>query len=106
MQLLEGYDMSAKGYWFAFGLGITAGAAVALLYAPQPGVKTRRQLKKGIDEGVDYLEEAAEYLKEQTESFRKEALKALDRTRGHVEDAVDKGSDAVSGAFKSVRSII
>lgn len=98
--------MSAKGFIFAFGLGITAGAVVALLYAPQPGVKTRRQLKKNLEDGVDYLEDAAEYLKEQTQSFRKEALKAVDRARGHVEDAVDRGSDAVSDAYKSVRSIV
>jgi gas vesicle protein len=99
-------DMSAKGFIFAFGLGLTAGAVVALLYAPQPGAKTRRQLKKNIDEGVDYLEDAADYLKEQAETFRKEAIKAIERTKGQVEDAVDKGSDAVSGAYKSVRSIL
>jgi gas vesicle protein len=98
--------MSAKGYWFAFGLGISAGAAVALLYAPQPGVKTRKQLKKGLDEGVDYLEEAADYLKEQAVSLRKETLKTLQRTKGQVEDAMDKGSDAVSGAFKNVQSLM
>ena len=38
--------MSAKNYWFAFGIGVTAGAAIALLYAPQTGTKTRKQLRK------------------------------------------------------------
>ena len=47
--------MSAKNVWIAFGLGVSAGAAVAILYAPQSGVRTRRQLKKNIDESVDYL---------------------------------------------------
>jgi len=32
----EGDCMSAKGIWIAFGLGVSAGAAVALLYAPNP----------------------------------------------------------------------
>ncbi len=63
--------MSAKNVWIAFGLGVSAGAAVALLYAPQPGVKTRRQLKKNIEDGVDYLEDAAAYLKEQAEYLSK-----------------------------------
>ena len=59
--------MSAKGVWIAFGLGVSAGAAVALLYAPQAGEKTRRQIKRNINDGVDYLEDAADYLKEQAD---------------------------------------
>jgi gas vesicle protein len=98
--------MSAKGIWFAFGLGVTAGAAVALLYAPQPGTKTRRQLKKNIDDGVDYLEDAAAYLKEQAEALSKEAKKTIERTKGQVEDAVDKATGAVTGAVKSVSSLM
>ena len=98
--------MSAKGVWIAFGLGVTAGAAVALLYAPQPGVKTRRQLKKNIEDGVDYLEDAAEYLKEQAEYLSKEAQKTIKRTKGQVEEVVEKVSDAASGAVKSVSSLM
>ena len=77
--------MSAKNYWFAFGIGVTAGAAIALLYAPQTGVKTRKQLRKGVEDAGDYLEDAANYLKEQAERLSKEAEKAVKRTRGHVE---------------------
>jgi len=98
--------MSAKGIWIAFGLGVSAGAAVALLYAPQPGVKTRRQLKKNINDGVEYLEEAAEYLKDQAEVLSKEAQKIIARTKGQVEDVVDKATGAVSGAVKSVQSLM
>jgi len=98
--------MSAKNVWIAFGLGVSAGAAVALLYAPQPGVKTRRLLRKNIDDGVDYLEDAAAYLKEQAESLSKEAQKTIKRTKGHVEDVVDKVSDAAAGAVKGVQSLM
>jgi gas vesicle protein len=98
--------MSAKNVWIAFGLGVTAGAAVALLYAPQPGVKTRRLLRKNIDDGVDYLEDAAAYLKEQAENLSKEAQKTLKRTKGQVEDAVEKVTDAAAGAVKSVQSLM
>ena len=98
--------MSAKGIWIAFGLGVAAGAAVALLYAPQPGVKPRRQLRRNFDDGVDYLEDAASYLKEQAESLSKEAQKTFKRTRGQVSDAVDKASEAVSGAVKGVQSML
>jgi gas vesicle protein len=94
--------MSAKGIWIAFGLGVSAGAAVALLYAPQPGVKTRKQLRRGIDDGVDYLEDAAGYLKDQAEFLAKEAQKIVKRTKGQVDDVVDKAA----GAAKSVQSLM
>jgi gas vesicle protein len=98
--------MSAKNVWIAFGLGVSAGAAVALLYAPQPGIRTRRQLKKNFNEGVDYLEDAAAYLKEQADYLSKEAQKTIKRTKGQVEDVVEKVSDAAVGAVKSVQSLM
>ncbi|MGD0797539.1 MAG: YtxH domain-containing protein [Acidobacteriaceae bacterium] len=98
--------MSAKGIWIAFGLGVSAGAAVALLYAPQAGVKTRKQLRRNFDEGVEYLEDAAGYLKEQADYLSKEAQKTIKRTRGQVEEVVDKATGAVTGAVKSVQSLM
>ena len=98
--------MSAKNVWIAFGLGLTAGAAVALLYAPQSGERTRRQIKKNIDESVDYLEDAAGYLREQAEYLSKEAQKTIKRTKGHVEEVVDKASGVVSDAVKGVQSLM
>lgn len=98
--------MSAKSYWFAFGVGVTAGAAIALLYAPQTGVKTRKQLRKGAAEAGDYLEEAADYLKEQAERLSHEAQKAVKRTREQVESAVDKANDAATSAIKSAKALV
>jgi gas vesicle protein len=87
-------------------LGVSAGAAVALLYAPQSGVKTRRQLKRNIDDGVDYLEDAAGYLREQAEYLSREAQKTIKRAKGQVEDVVDKVTDAASDAVKGVQSLM
>lgn len=98
--------MSAKGIWIAFAVGVSAGAAVALLYAPQPGIKTRRQLRSNFDDGVDYLEEAASNLKQQAESLSNEARKAFKRTKGQVAEVVEMASDAVSGAVKGVHSMM
>lgn len=98
--------MSAKGIWIAFGLGVAAGSAVALLYAPQTGDRTRRQLKKNINDGVDYLEDAAAYLKEQADYLSKEAQKTIKRTRGQVNDVVDRVTDVAAGAVKSVQSLM
>jgi gas vesicle protein len=98
--------MSARSYWFAFAIGVTAGASIALLYAPQTGVKTRKQLRKGVEDASDYLEDAANYLKEQAERLSKETEKAVKRTRSHVENAVDKAGDVVQSAVKSAQSLV
>jgi gas vesicle protein len=102
--------MSAKGYWTAFVVGVSAGAAVALLYAPESGARTRkrigRKIDSGIDAGVDTLEDAAEYLKEQAESLSKQAMAKYDRTRGQVNGAVGTIADTVAGAAKSVQSLM
>jgi gas vesicle protein len=98
--------MSAKNYWLAFGIGVSAGAAIALLYAPQTGAKTRRQLRKGASNAGDYLEDAGDYLKTQAEHFANEAQKAIKRSREQVETAVDKAGDVVSDAVKSVQSLV
>jgi gas vesicle protein len=98
--------MSAKNYWFAFGIGVTAGAAIALLYAPQTGTKTRKQLRKGVEDAGDYLEDAANYLKEQAERLSKETERAIKRTRGQVEYAVDKAGDVVQSAVKTAQSLV
>jgi gas vesicle protein len=98
--------MSAKGYWFAFGLGVSAGAAVALLYAPESGVKTRKRIGRSIDDGVESLEDAADYLREQAENLSKQAQSTIKRTRSQMEDAVDSVSGVVSGAAKSVRALM
>ena len=98
--------MSAKGIWIAFGVGVAAGTAVALLYAPQPGVKTRRQLRRNFDDGVDYLEDAASHLNQQAESLSNEAHKAFKRSKGQVADVVEMASEAVSGVVKGVQSMM
>jgi gas vesicle protein len=98
--------MSAKNYWLAFGIGVSAGAAIALLYAPQTGAKTRKQLRKGAENAGDYLEDAGDYLKAQAEHFANEAQKAIKRSREQVETAVDKAGGVVSDAVKSVQSLV
>jgi gas vesicle protein len=98
--------MSAKNYWLAFGIGVSAGAAIALLYAPQTGVKTRKQIRKRAEDAGDYLEDAGNYLKAQAERLSDEAQKAIKRTKGQVEYAVDKAGDAVSSAVKTAQSLV
>ncbi|HEY0161787.1 MAG TPA: YtxH domain-containing protein [Edaphobacter sp.] len=102
--------MSAKNYWLSFGIGVTAGAAIALLYAPQSGARTRRKLRKGAEEAGDYLLDAADYLKSQAEKFSDEAQDAIKQARSQAVHLVDKASDSVSevvdSAVKSAKALV
>jgi gas vesicle protein len=95
--------MNGKSFWIIFGTGVAVGAAVALLYAPQSGVATRKKLRSGIEDAQDSLEEAGDYLKEQAERLSKEAQKVLKTTREYANDTVDSAGDFLAGAAKSVK---
>jgi gas vesicle protein len=97
--------MSAKGYWISFVVGVSAGATVALLYAPASGVRTRKRIGRSIDQGVDSLNEAAEYLREQADNLSHQAQATIKQARGKVEDVVDKATDAVSSVVRSVHAL-
>ena len=102
--------MDKKQVWIAFAAGMAAGAAVALLYAPQSGTRTRRQLRRNLNDGVDYLEDAAAYLKEQADNLSREAQKTMEktlkRTKGQVDGIFDKVSTVVTNAGKGVQALM
>jgi gas vesicle protein len=98
--------MSAKNYWLAFGIGVSVGAAVALLYAPQSGARTRKRLRKGIENAGDCLEDAGDYLKAQAERLAEEAQNAIKRAKSQVESAVDKAADIASDTVKSAKALV
>ena len=54
--------MNAVRYWAVFSLGVAAGAAAALIYAPQTGEKTRKQLKRHLEDASDYIKDASDDL--------------------------------------------
>jgi gas vesicle protein len=109
--------MSAKNYWLAFGIGVSAGAAVALLYAPQSGTRTRKKLRSTATDAGNYLQDAGDYLRSQAERFSEEAQNAVSRAREHAvhladtagdrgSDLADSVSDAVGHAVKSAKSLV
>lgn len=89
--------MSAKGIWIAFGIGAVAGAAVALLYAPQSGDRTRKKLGKVYDGATDYLEDASDYLKDQAERVAKQSKSLYGKGVDSASDAYDAAADTYTG---------
>jgi len=98
--------MRHKEFWIALGVGALAGGVAALLYAPQSGVKTRKQLKRGIDDAGEALEDAAEYLKKQAEYLSKEAQKLIESGKEQLDAAVDAASGYASAASKAAKKLV
>jgi gas vesicle protein len=91
--------MNGWKFWTAFAVGIAAGATIALLYAPQTGERTRRQVRRKLEDAADYVHDTADTLGER-------AISAYKASREAVEDALDSASSAYSTAAKRVRSIV
>jgi gas vesicle protein len=79
--------VGAGSILLAFLLGAAAGAAVALLYAPQTGEKTRELLGAKAREG---RQRAAE--------FAEKASGAMTQGREHINHAIERGREAYQQA--------
>jgi gas vesicle protein len=71
----------------AFALGAIAGAATALLWAPQSGEETRRLLAEKAREGRERAAEAAQKSRE-----------FVDRQRDTLHGAIERGKEAYQRA--------
>ncbi len=75
----SGRDVQNAFVWFLIGMG--AGAALALLYAPYKGKEMRRMLSKTAEDTRDYLSEHAEELYEKGRDLVDEAAQIVEKGR-------------------------
>jgi gas vesicle protein len=90
--------MSVVRYWAVFSLGVAAGAAAALIYAPQTGEKTRKQLKRNFEDATDYIKDASD-------DFSKHATRVYKATKDAASDVASRVSsvaDTVSSAAGNI----
>ncbi len=88
--------MDTWKFWMAFGVGVAAGAAVALLYAPQPGDRTRKQIKRGLEDASDQIKSSAEDFSEAAEKYGKQAERVIRRGREVVDETISKAGSVAS----------
>jgi gas vesicle protein len=86
--------MSVVRYWAVFSLGVAAGAAAALIYAPQTGEKTRKQLKRNLQDATDYIQDT-------TSDLSKQATRVYKKTKG-VASRVGSVASNVSSAASDI----
>jgi gas vesicle protein len=90
--------MNVVRYWAVFSLGVAAGAAAALIYAPQTGEKTRKQLKRNLQDATDYI-------KDTSDDLGKHATRVIKTTKGVASDVASRVS-SVAGNVSSAASNI
>ncbi len=91
--------MNTLKFWAVFTVGVAAGATVALIYAPQTGEKTRKQLKRK-------LEDAGDYLKDATDTLGDHAEKVVKRGKDAWDDVSDAATKAANRAVKTVSDLV
>jgi gas vesicle protein len=94
---------------FALGIGAAIGAAAALLFAPQSGERTRRDLGKRLDDVSDFIEDAGDSLKEQAGRLGSEAQRVLQETTNKasnlITDVASTIADQAAAQTKAVKSM-
>jgi gas vesicle protein len=86
-------------FWAVFSIGVAAGAAVALLCAPQAGDETRKQLKKKLDDASDYVKHTASDLGDR-------ATDVYQRGKSAVQDYSSDLADSATEALKRGKSAV
>jgi gas vesicle protein len=82
----------AAGFLLA---GALVGAAAALLYAPQSGVQTQKDIKKFARKTIDRLEDIQSDIRDSVVDWTDEMAEA-------VKDAVDRGQDLSTDGYQQV----
>ena len=82
----------AAGFLFA---GAIVGSAVALLYAPQSGARTTKNIKKLARKTVDRLDDLQEDIRDQVSNWANDMAEV-------VKDAVDRGKKLGAEGYEHV----
>lgn len=100
--------MNSVKVWTAFAVGVTAGACVALLYAPQSGDATRRQIRENVEDAGDYLRDKADHvqgrLRDTADNIRDKAEHLQDRAQDYARRGRDVVDDLVESARRTVKA--
>jgi len=105
--LLRSRDRNVVHFVAGIGFGLAAGCALGILYAPQAGRRTRRQLARTVEDSVDFVSSKAhattEYIRDGAQRLQDEARDLLDRGQTVVETGKARLEDAVETGTRFYR---
>ena len=90
-------NAATKVTYFLAGVGI--GAAVALLFAPQSGEKTRKQLVEKAQEGKDYVASKGREIRKQAEDLVDQGKDLVGKQKARLADVLESGKQAERETF-------
>jgi gas vesicle protein len=77
----------------AFAIGLGAGAALGLLFAPQSGEDTRGLIRSGAQDGLDEVADRG-----------KTVIRRVRKNMGDAKDFVNEVADTAESAFRDARN--
>jgi gas vesicle protein len=86
-----------------FGLGVLAGAVVALLTTPEPGSSVRRRMTRGLETARRELDEVVDETNQSWSQVRDETCHAVVRTAAKMKEAAQATTKAVADDPDSTR---
>jgi gas vesicle protein len=83
--------------YFIAGLGI--GTVVALLFAPQTGEKTRRQIADKAQDGKDFVASKGREIRKQAEDIVDQGKDLVNKQKARLADVLESGKQAARETF-------
>ena len=82
-----------------FLVGVGVGAVVALLFAPQSGEETRKQIAEKAQEGKDYVAARGREIRKQAEDLVDQGKDLVSKQKARLADVLESGKQAARETF-------
>jgi gas vesicle protein len=90
-------NVATKVSYFVAGLGI--GAAVALLFAPQSGEETRKQIVEKAKDGSDFVASKSREIRKHAEDIVDQGKDLVSKQKARLADVLESGKQTVRETF-------
>lgn len=80
----------------SFLIGISAGAAIMLLFAPKSGKETRRYIRRRVDDGREFVERGTAKVQDIGDDLLDQAKQTMKRADRALTSAVEAGRSVAS----------
>ncbi len=89
--------VATKVSYFLAGIGI--GAVIALLFAPQSGEETRKQIAERAQDGKDFVAHKGHEIRKQAEDLVDQGKDLVSKQKARLADVLESGKQAARETF-------